>query len=111
MKKLSIVFLDFDDIKNPLLGAGQAKATLEVGKRLVKKGHELLSFLRDIPDIKIELNPGLIISTLELELEILNSIISRISFVTSFYHKTIKRRYYHRVFYRTYIDSTFAFIH
>jgi len=38
-KKLRIVFLDFDDIKNPLLGAGQAKATLEVGKRLAEKGH------------------------------------------------------------------------
>jgi glycosyltransferase involved in cell wall biosynthesis len=38
-KKLSIVFLDFDDIKNPLLGAGQAKATVEVGKCLVQSGH------------------------------------------------------------------------
>ena len=40
-KSLKIAFLDFDDIKNPLLGAGQAKATLEVGKRLVSRGHKV----------------------------------------------------------------------
>lgn len=37
-----IAILDFDDIKNPLLASGQAKATLEVGKRLVQKGHHIL---------------------------------------------------------------------
>jgi glycogen synthase len=36
---MKIVFLDFDDIKNPLLAAGQAKATYEVGRRLSEKGH------------------------------------------------------------------------
>jgi glycogen synthase len=41
MKKLHIIFLDFDDIKNPLLAGGQAKATFEVGARLVKKGHKI----------------------------------------------------------------------
>lgn len=40
-QKLHIVFLDFDDIKNPLLGAGQARATVEVGKRLAKKGYKI----------------------------------------------------------------------
>ena len=40
-RKLNIVFLDFDDIKNPLLGAGQARATLEVGRRLSEKGHKV----------------------------------------------------------------------
>lgn len=39
--KLNITFLDFDDIKNPLLNAGQARATLEVGSRLAKKGHHV----------------------------------------------------------------------
>lgn len=39
--KLNITILDFDDIKNPLLGAGQARATVEVGKRLAKKGHKV----------------------------------------------------------------------
>lgn len=38
---LHIVILDFDDIRNPLLGAGQAKATVEVGKRLKKLGHTI----------------------------------------------------------------------
>lgn len=41
MKPLHIVFIDFDDITNPLLSAGQARATLEVGKRLVAKGHRV----------------------------------------------------------------------
>jgi glycosyltransferase involved in cell wall biosynthesis len=36
---LHIVFLDFDDIQNPLLAAGQAKATHEVASRLVLRGH------------------------------------------------------------------------
>ena len=40
-KKLHITFLDFDDIKNPLLAAGQARATLEVGKRIAKIGHKV----------------------------------------------------------------------
>lgn len=40
-QKLHIVFLDFDDRKNPLLGAGQAVATWEVGTRLAKKGHAI----------------------------------------------------------------------
>jgi len=38
---MNITFLDFDDIKNPLLAGGQARATVEVGKRLVAKGHTL----------------------------------------------------------------------
>ncbi len=36
-----IVFLDFDDTKNPLLNAGQAKATYEVGKRLATMGYRV----------------------------------------------------------------------
>ncbi len=35
------MYLDFDDIKNPLLGAGQATATYEVAKRMVKRGHRI----------------------------------------------------------------------
>lgn len=41
MRKLHITILDFDDIRNPLLGAGQAWATYEVGQRLIKKGHKI----------------------------------------------------------------------
>lgn len=38
---LHIVFLDFDDLKNPLLSGGQARATYEVSKRLVQSGHRV----------------------------------------------------------------------
>jgi glycosyltransferase involved in cell wall biosynthesis len=41
LKRLEIVFLDFDDIKNPLLGAGQARATFEVASRLIKNCHKV----------------------------------------------------------------------
>ncbi len=51
-KKLHIVYLDFDDIKNPLLGAGQARATVEVGSRLAKKGHTITVISSRYPDYK-----------------------------------------------------------
>lgn len=38
---MKIAILDFDDIKNPLLNGGQARATYEVAKRLVKRGHRV----------------------------------------------------------------------
>lgn len=38
---LHLLMADFDDIKNPLLAAGQAIATQEVGRRLVAMGHSL----------------------------------------------------------------------
>ena len=47
---MKIVFLDFDDIKNPLLGAGQARATLEVGSRLAKMGHTVISLCSRYPN-------------------------------------------------------------
>lgn len=40
-KKLKVVFIDFDDLKNPLLSGGQARATYEVARRLVKLGHKV----------------------------------------------------------------------
>lgn len=46
---MHILFLDFDDIKNPLLGAGQAKATLEVGSRMAKKGHRVTVICSSYP--------------------------------------------------------------
>ncbi|NTU73608.1 glycosyltransferase, partial [Candidatus Roizmanbacteria bacterium] len=36
---MNIAILDFDDIQNPLLSAGQAKTTFEIGKLLVERGH------------------------------------------------------------------------
>lgn len=41
LQKLHIAFLDFDDIKNPLLSGGQARATYEVARRLVTQGHQV----------------------------------------------------------------------
>jgi glycogen synthase len=43
-KALSIAILDFDHINNPLLAGGQARATYEVGKRLVALGHQVTVF-------------------------------------------------------------------
>jgi glycosyltransferase involved in cell wall biosynthesis len=56
---LHIVFCDFDDIKNPLLGAGQAKATLEVGKRLAKKGHTITVLSHKFPGYQDRIENGL----------------------------------------------------
>jgi len=38
-KNLKITILDFDDIKNTLLGAGGARATYALGSRFASKGH------------------------------------------------------------------------
>jgi glycogen synthase len=51
-KSLTIAYLDFDDIKNPLLGGGQARATIEVGKRLAEKGHTVISVCSRYPGYK-----------------------------------------------------------
>ncbi len=56
---LNIVFLDFDDIKNPLLSAGQAHATVEVGKRLAKKGHTISVLSSKYPGYKDRKENGL----------------------------------------------------
>lgn len=51
-KRLRIIYLDFDDIRNPLLAAGQARATVEVGKRLVEKGHKVTVVCSRYPGYK-----------------------------------------------------------
>jgi len=58
--KLTIIFLDFDDIKNPLLGAGQARATVEVGSRLVKHGHKVTVYCSKYPGYKNRKENGII---------------------------------------------------
>lgn len=58
-KNLHIIFLDFDDIKNPLLGAGQAKATFEVAKRLVKSGHKVTVISSKFPGSKDRKDEGI----------------------------------------------------
>lgn len=59
MKKLRIAYLDFDDIKNPLLGAGQAVATQEVARRLVQKGHKVEVFCSRYPSFKNRIENGI----------------------------------------------------
>lgn len=49
MQKMNIAFLDFDDLKNPLLGAGQARATYEVGSRLAAMGHKVTVYCSRYP--------------------------------------------------------------
>lgn len=56
---MTIAFLDFDDIRNPLLGAGQAHATMEVGKRLVEKGHRVTVISSRYPGSKDRVENGM----------------------------------------------------
>lgn len=58
-KKLKIVYLDFDDVKNPLLNAGQARATFEVGKRLSSMGHEVTVYCARYPGYKDRVENGI----------------------------------------------------
>lgn len=58
-KKLHIVFVDFDDIKNPLLSGGQALATFEVAKRLVKRGNRVTVLCSRFPGSKDSKNNGI----------------------------------------------------
>lgn len=58
-KKLSIALLDLDDIKNPLLGGGQAKTTYELGKILNQRGHEVVVYCSKYPGYKDRLDNGI----------------------------------------------------
>lgn len=58
-RKLHVALLDFDDIKNPLLAAGQAKATLEVGKRLASMGHQITVYCAKYPGYKDRTENGI----------------------------------------------------
>jgi len=58
-KKLHIVYLDLDDRKNPLLAAGQATATYEVGTRLVKKGNKVTVICSNYPNAKDRFDAGI----------------------------------------------------
>lgn len=52
MSQKHLAILDFDDVKNPLLGAGQAWATHHVGKRLAKRGYEITVLTSKYPGYK-----------------------------------------------------------
>jgi glycosyltransferase involved in cell wall biosynthesis len=56
---MKIIFLDFDDIKNPLLGAGQAKATYEVGSLLAKRGHVVEVICSKYPQYEDRIDNGI----------------------------------------------------
>jgi glycosyltransferase involved in cell wall biosynthesis len=57
--KLKITYLDFDDIRNPLLGAGQARATLEVCSRLVEKGNQIEVISSKYPGYENRIEKGI----------------------------------------------------
>ncbi len=56
---MHIIFFDFDDIKNPLLGGGQAHATWEVGTRLAKMGNRVVVISSRFPGSKDRLDNGI----------------------------------------------------
>lgn len=56
---MNIAIIDFDDIKNPLLGAGQAHATFSVGKELIKLGHTLTVYCNKYPGYKDRVEHGI----------------------------------------------------
>lgn len=58
-QKLNITILDFDDIRNPLLGAGQSKVTYEVGSRFVKEGHSVVVISSKYPGCKNRIDNGI----------------------------------------------------
>ena len=58
-KKLDIVFLDFDDINNPLLAAGQAHATFGVARHLVRFGHKVTVICSRFPGSQDGENEGI----------------------------------------------------
>lgn len=58
-KPLHIVYLDFDDIRNPLLAAGQATATCQVARRLVKKGHKVTVLCSRFPGSDDRIDNGI----------------------------------------------------
>jgi glycosyltransferase involved in cell wall biosynthesis len=59
LSKFSAAILDFDDSKNPLLGAGQAMATVELGKRLAQKGHTITVICSRYPGSKDRYENGM----------------------------------------------------
>lgn len=63
---MKIVILDFDDIRNPLLNAGQARATYEIGKRLVKFGHSVEVLTSKYPNSEERIEKGITYKTIGL---------------------------------------------
>ena len=58
--KLKINILDFDDIRNPLLNAGQARSTFEISRRLVKMGLKVTVISSKYPGFKDRIEEGIV---------------------------------------------------
>ena len=58
-QSLKILLCDFDDIRNPLLAAGQAQATFAFGQRLAQKGHRLIVLASRYPGSKDRIDHGI----------------------------------------------------
>ncbi|MEK7150869.1 MAG: glycosyltransferase family 4 protein [Patescibacteria group bacterium] len=54
-----IAFLDFDDIYNQLLSGGQARATFEVARRLVKRGNSVTIICSRYPGSRDRIEEGI----------------------------------------------------
>jgi len=59
LPKIDVTIIDFDDIKNPLLSGGQARATFEVAKNLVEMGHSVTVISSRFPGSKDQKNKGI----------------------------------------------------
>ncbi len=58
-QKIKVSYFDFDDLKNPLLGAGQARATYEVGRRLHKLGYDISVYCSRYPGYQDRVEDGI----------------------------------------------------
>ncbi len=56
---MNITYFDLDDVANPLLGAGQARATYEVASRLAARGHNVTVVASNYPGAKDRVEAGI----------------------------------------------------
>lgn len=57
---MKIAFTDIDNLKNPYWGGGQALATREIGKRLIKMGHSVIVYCSRYPGCQDYQEEGII---------------------------------------------------
>jgi glycogen(starch) synthase len=57
--KKTIIFLDLDDIKNPLLGAGQSVVTMELGRRLANLNYSVIVISSKYPGYRNRFENGI----------------------------------------------------
>ncbi|HUD19858.1 MAG TPA: glycosyltransferase family 4 protein [Patescibacteria group bacterium] len=56
---MNITYFDLDDVANPLLGAGQARATYEVASRLAARGHNVTVVASNYPGARDRVEAGI----------------------------------------------------